>query len=75
MNLQQAFANRVVFLRDKAGLTQVELAERMGLTQSAISKIESGQNWLRPEMLAKLADALGVTPAKLFQNNSEKPPK
>jgi transcriptional regulator with XRE-family HTH domain len=45
--------------RKRAGLTQAELAEAMGTTQSAISKIESGRNVPTIPLLERLADATG----------------
>ncbi len=54
-----AFRALVHRLRTDAGLTQAELAERMGTTQSAIARMEGGG--VRPtlETLEKLARALG----------------
>jgi transcriptional regulator with XRE-family HTH domain len=48
-------------LRERAGLTQVELAERSGIHQSHISRIETGFV-VRPsfDVVSKLAAALGV---------------
>lgn len=66
-NLQQSLANRIVALRHQLDLTQVQLAKKTGISQVGISLIESGNSWPRPETLAKLAAALGVTPAELFR--------
>lgn len=54
-----AFRELVHRLRTEAGLTQAELAERMGTTQSAIARMEGGG--VRPtlETLEKLAAAVG----------------
>jgi transcriptional regulator with XRE-family HTH domain len=47
-------------LRTEAGLTQRELAERIGTTQSAISRLEDGGGGgYRVETLARVATALG----------------
>jgi transcriptional regulator with XRE-family HTH domain len=74
-SLQQFLGNRVSALRHKAKLTQAELCVRVGITQVGLSLIENGRSWPKAETLAKLASALGVTPAELFRNISEKSPK
>jgi transcriptional regulator with XRE-family HTH domain len=43
----------------EAGLTQVELARRVGTTQAAISKIETGRTVPGLELLDRLASAIG----------------
>ncbi len=47
-------------LRKTAGLTQKELATRMGTTASAIARLEAGGTSPTFETLERLADALGV---------------
>jgi len=44
----------------RQGLTQRELAERAGLTQATLSKLESGRQLARPTTLRKLARALKI---------------
>ena len=53
-----AIARMVIEARLRAGLTQKELAERMGTSQSAIARIEGGH---RPglKMLERIARATG----------------
>lgn len=46
-------------------LTQRELAERVGLTEGAIRHYESGLRAVKPELLQRIADALGVSQAAL----------
>jgi len=53
------FRDLVHRLRTEAGLTQVELAERMGTTQSAIARVEGGGARPTLETLEKLAGAVG----------------
>lgn len=45
--------------REIAGLTQTELARKMGTTQSAIAAIESGARTPTVELLERLARACG----------------
>lgn len=53
------FRTLVFRLRTEAGLTQAELASRMGTTQSAIARIEGGGTRPKLETLEKLATAIG----------------
>ena len=46
--------------REKRGLSQRELAERLGTTQSAVARLEAGNVSPSLPTLDKLADALGV---------------
>ena len=46
-------------LRIEAGLTQADLAHRMGTTQSAIARMEGGGTCPTLETLEKLAVAVG----------------
>ncbi len=46
--------------REYLGLTQKDVAEKMGITQAALSQMESGEKKLRKATLEKLAAALGV---------------
>ncbi|WP_127958035.1 XRE family transcriptional regulator [Serratia microhaemolytica] len=53
-------AERFKMAREKAGISQVQLAEKVGLTQQAIAKIENGVT-TQPRKVNQLAFALGVT--------------
>lgn len=54
-----ALGSMVFRLRTEAGLTQAELAERMGTTQSAVARMEGGGTRPTLESLEKLASAVG----------------
>jgi transcriptional regulator with XRE-family HTH domain len=54
-----AFRELVYRLRTEAGLTQAELARRMGTTQSAIARMEHGGTRPTLETLERLAGAIG----------------
>lgn len=54
-----ALASAVMEVRNRAGLTQAELARKMGTTQPVVARLESGRS--RPSMrtLERLAEATG----------------
>jgi ribosome-binding protein aMBF1 (putative translation factor) len=54
-----ALAAQVIEARARAGLTQAELAERMGTSQSAVARLESGKAHPSVATLEKLAQATG----------------
>ena len=52
-------AKLVIRVRTVEGLSQQELARRMGTTKAAISRLESGRHRPTVETLRRLAEALG----------------
>lgn len=55
-------AMKIIKARIEAGLTQAELAERMGTTQSVISRIEAfDYEGVKYETIVRVAHALGKT--------------
>lgn len=63
-----SLAKRLRKARKKAGLSQPELAERSGVSQQAISRIERGEQ-KGTSFLVALADACGVDPAWLYSES------
>ncbi|MEU6563499.1 helix-turn-helix domain-containing protein [Nocardia nova] len=61
IQLSMALAKAVYDRRTELGLTQADLAERAGLTQAKISRIEGSDTVPTLPLLAKLADALDAT--------------
>ena len=62
-------------IREKRGLTQVQLAERTGLDQATISRIERGRGGIDYDVLDRLCAALECEPAELAprrQNNDDR---
>jgi transcriptional regulator with XRE-family HTH domain len=55
------FRLKLIQARLSAGLTQAELAERIGTKQSAISRLEGGDAQPSFDMLRRLAAALNVS--------------
>lgn len=57
---------RIAELRAARGLSQTDLAERLGTTQAAVSRMETGSRDLNTARLEQVARALGVTVADLI---------
>ncbi|MYM21924.1 helix-turn-helix domain-containing protein [Duganella sp. FT135W] len=73
MDINQLIANRVLTLRNARGLSLAALAERSGVSRSNISLIERGESSATATVLDKLASALGVTLASLFESDDAAP--
>ena len=61
----ELFGARVRELRKKHGLTQVDIAERLGIPQSRVSEIEGGTRAPTLVTLLRLATALECKPTAL----------
>ena len=66
------FGERLHALREVAGLSQQQLAERVGISQAAYAWWERRPVALRPDQIQKLADALGVSFDALIGNGELK---
>lgn len=51
---------RIAELRKEQGMTQTQLAERCGLQQAHIARIEAGRYSVGLDTLAQIADAMGM---------------
>jgi transcriptional regulator with XRE-family HTH domain len=63
----------VKILRERLKVSAKELAERIGLSQSQISRLEKGQRRIDTKVLARISEALGVDPSHFFRE-AEVPP-
>lgn len=57
--------------REKAKLSQEELAEKVGTTKSVVSLLENEKRPLSSKWLRKFAEALGTTPGRILDVNPE----
>jgi len=57
--------------RTKLGLSQKDLADKIGLTSSFISQLENNQISPSLNSFFQLADVLGISPASLLQNEKK----
>jgi transcriptional regulator with XRE-family HTH domain len=53
--------------RSRAGLSQAQLAERLGWARTTLAAVESGERRVNADELPELCKALGVTLAVLLQ--------
>ncbi len=60
LDLFEAIAREVILRRGELGLTQKKLAERVGTSHSAISRLESGQHRASIATLERVGEALGL---------------
>ena len=58
-------------LRRARGLSQTEVAARMGTSQSALARLESGRADIRMSTLQRYADALQTTVGFALQHRQE----
>ena len=69
--LMETIAKNVKKYREKAHLTQAELAEFVGVENAFISRVERGQKLMKLKTLLALADALHVSADLLLYQESQ----
>lgn len=67
-----AFRALIISAREAAGLTQVEVAERLGKPQSFVSKYERGERRLDFTEFVELADLLAIDIAEFVETYRSK---
>jgi transcriptional regulator with XRE-family HTH domain len=65
--LQKKLAATLVKLRREAGMRQIDLAEKLGVYQSWVTHMESGQRRIDVIELIELGRVLGFDPADLVR--------
>lgn len=64
----KALINLLIEAREKAGLTQTELAEKIGEYQSFVARLESGQRRVDVVEFLELAEVLGFDADESLRN-------
>ena len=59
----------ILYYRKKAGLTQAELAEKVAISTNPLQRIETAVSVPSLPRLLDIADALGISAEKLFQQH------
>lgn len=67
MNIGQAIRN----LRSKQGMTQTELARRVGVSVNAVSAWETGKTFPPKDTIKRICEALGVPTSYLLISTLE----
>ena len=68
MDIREVFGANLQYFREKAGLSQAALADRMGVDRAHISAMERGQQNVTIITLWHVAEALNVKPAELLDD-------
>lgn len=58
--------------RKSVGLTQMQLAERLGITDRAVSKCETGRAMTDSSLMLQLCEILGISVNELLSGKSNK---
>lgn len=75
MDKEQAmFIRRLTELLEEFNMTQIELANKIGITNVTISRYLSGERKPRIEIITKIANAFSVTTDYLLGNSDIKEP-
>lgn len=60
---------KIKTIRESSGMTQAALAEKIGVSQQAVSCWETGERYPRAADLPRIADVLGVTVDELLRDD------
>ncbi len=66
LNIRKIFGENVKHHRKRMGLSQEQLAERLGISTNHLSVIETGTKFVTYKLLERLVAELQVLPATLF---------
>ena len=66
--MEKTLGTMIAELRKQRGMTQLELAEQMGVTDKAVSKWERGLSCPDIHSIPKLAEVLGISVEDLMQS-------
>ena len=66
----RAIGNKLLEIRKKRGLTQIEVAEMAGLADRTYADIERGSTNMRIETALRICDALKITPDEILTSDS-----
>lgn len=69
-SIRETFINNLKFYRKQKGISQEKLSYAVGKSIAYINQIENKDTWPQPEMVDKIAVALGISSSALFEENS-----
>ena len=71
-SLRDEIAKNLLYYRKRAGLTQKDLAEKLGVRNTAVSNWESGNNSIDIETLFLACKVFGVSLAEMYGKYGER---
>jgi len=75
MNIKRNIGSRIRHLRQLKNLSQMELAEKVGVSFQQIQKYESGKSEITLSRLNDIAEALNISPAEILSDEALLPAK
>ena len=72
---KEAMGRNFAAERKRLGLTQVQLAEKLGTNSKSVSQYEGGEYALPPEIANAMADLCGCTTDYLYARSIERAPR
>lgn len=69
MDLRKPLGNKIKYFRKQKGLTQEQLAEKIGIETNTLSNIETGKSFMSFKVFQKLPEILEVQPYEFFIYN------
>lgn len=67
MDIKVLLGKRIREYRQKYGMTQFQLAEKLGIDDKHLSRIELGKNMPQAVVISKLAEVFNIEPKSLFE--------
>ncbi len=72
---ENKFGNKLKEIRKRKGLSQIQLAEMLGVSYQQIQKYESGKNRISLDRLIDLLQRLDISVAEFFDDNMIRSPQ
>ena len=72
LSVREEISKNLLYYRKKAGLTQKQLAEKIGVKNTAVSNWESGNNSIDIDTLCLVCDVFGVTLNDMYGGYSDR---
>lgn len=64
-----SIARRIEEIRTRRGMSRQQLADRLGTTRMRIWRLERGKTQITVDVMARIADELGVSVAVLYRKS------
>lgn len=72
LSVREEISKNLLYYRKRAGLTQKQLADKIGVKNTAVSNWESGNNSIDIDTLCLVCEVFGITLNDIYGGYSEK---